>query len=85
MKQWKTPKTIAKGLKGYCQTLGFTFDEEAIYKVANSRKVLYAQCSGDVINYILSPQVLGIKLKRKGKATVYPRLVDPLAYYLNKI
>lgn len=85
VKQWKTPKTIAKGLKWYCQTFGFTFDEEAIYKVANSRKGLYAQCNGDVINYILSPQVLGTKLKRKGKATVYPGLVDPLAYYLNKI
>ncbi len=59
------------------------FEEEALYKVANSRKGLYAQCNGDVINYILSPKVLGTKLKRKGGGTVYPGLVDPLAYYLS--
>ncbi|MCD8370123.1 MAG: group II intron reverse transcriptase/maturase [Clostridiales bacterium] len=85
VKQWKKPKTIAKGLKWYCQIFGFTFSDEEIYKVANSRKGLYAQCNGDVINYILSPKVLGTKLKRKGKETVYPGLIDPLAYYLNRI
>lgn len=83
VKQWKKPKTIMKGLRWYCKVFGFVFEEEALYKVANSRKGLYAQCNGDVINYILSPKVLGTKLKRKGGGTVYPGLVDPLAYYLS--
>ncbi len=77
-------KAIANGLKWYCRVFGSTFSEEEIYKVANSRKGLYAQCNGDVINYILSPKVLGTKLKRKGKETVYPGLIDPLAHYLNR-
>ena len=85
VKQWKKPGTIIKNLRWYCTVFGFQFDDEALYKVANSRKGLYSQCSGDVINYILSPKVLGMKLKCKGKVTVYPGLVDPLAYYLNKI
>ena len=85
VKQWKKPKTIFKNLRWYCTMFGFQFDDEALFKVANSRKGLYSQCNGDVINYILSPKVLGMKLKCKGKVTVYPGLVDPLAYYLNKI
>ena len=85
VKQWKKPKTIYKNLRWYCNMFGFRFDDEAIYKVANSREGLYSQCNSDVINYILSPKVLGTKLKSKGKVTVYPGLVDPLAYYLYKI
>lgn len=85
VKQWKKPKAIVEGLRWYCRVFGFTFDDEALFKVANSRKGLYAQCNGDVINYILSPKVLGTKLVRKGTGTVYPGLVDPLTYYLNRI
>ena len=85
VKQWKKPKTIFKSLRWYCTMFGFRFGDEALFKVANSRQGLYRQCNGDVINYILSPKVLGMKLKCKGKVTVYPGLVDPLAYYLNKI
>lgn len=85
VKQWKKPKTIMKNLRWYCNVFGFNFSDEELYKVANSRKGLYAQCNGDVINYILSPKVLGMKIttgKGKNKRTVYPGLVDPLAYYL---
>ena len=53
---------------------GFQFDDEEPYIVANSRKRLYSQCNRDVINYILSPKVLGMKLKCKGRVTVYPGL-----------
>ena len=84
VKQWKKPKTIFKSLRWYCTMFGFRFDDEALFKVANSRQGLYRQCNGDVINYILSPKVLGMKLKCKGNVTVYPGLVDPLAYYLSK-
>ena len=84
LKQWKKPKTILRNLHWYCTIFNLRFDEEALFKVANSRRGLYRQSNGDVINYILSPIVLGTKLKRMGKVTVYPGLVDPLAYYLNR-
>jgi hypothetical protein len=46
------------------------------------------KCNGYVINYILSPKVLGTKLttgKGKNAKTVFPALVDPLAYYLGTL
>ena len=84
VKQWKKPRTIMKNLKWYCWLFKFNFSDEEIFKVANSRKGLYAQCNGDIINYILSPKVLSTKLIHKRK-TVYPGLIDPLAYYLSRI
>ena len=87
VKQWKKPRTIIKNLRWYCTMFRFNFTDEELYKVANTRKGLFAQCNGDVINYILSPKVLGTKLiKGKGRnaRTVYPGLVNPLAYYLGK-
>ena len=84
VKQWKKPKTIQKNLRWYCNVFGFTFSDEDLFKVANSRKGLYAQCNGNVINFILSPKVLETKLKGKGNKTVFPGLVNPLAYYLSK-
>jgi group II intron reverse transcriptase/maturase len=85
VKQWKKPKTIEKNLRWYCRLFQFNFSDEDLFKVANSRKRLYAQCNGDVINFILSPKVLGTKLttgKGKNRKTVYPGLINPLAYYL---
>lgn len=85
VKQWKKPKTIQKNLRWYCTVFHFNFTDEDLYKVANSHKGLYAQCNGDVINYILSPKVLGTELtigKGKNAKRVFPALVDPLAYYL---
>ena len=88
VKQWKKPKTIMKNLKWYCNAFKFDFNVEDLFKVANSRRGLYAQCNGDVINYILSPKVLGTKItvgKGKNMKTVFPGLVNPLAYYLSTI
>ena len=85
VKQWKKPKTILNNLRWYCLLFHFNFSDDDLYKVANSRKGLYAQCNGDVINFILSPKVLGMKLtigKGSNRKTVYPGLVNPLAYYL---
>ena len=85
VKQWKKPKTIMKNLRWYCTTFKLNFSDEKLYKVANSRKGLYAQSNGDVINYILSPKILGMKItvgKGKNRRTVFPGLVNPLAYYL---
>lgn len=50
---------------------------DIICKVANSRLGLYIKSIGDVINYLLSPKILGTKTKDR------PGLVDPLAYYLS--
>jgi len=87
VKQWKKPKTIMKSLKWYCKYFRFNFTDEELYKVANSHKGLHAQCNGDIINYILSPKVLGTTItvgKGKNKRKVYTGLVNPLTYYLSK-
>lgn len=39
----------------------YGFNEEDIYKVANTRRGLYAQCNSDVINFILNPKILSMK------------------------
>ena len=87
VKQWKKPRTIMNNLRWYCTVFRLNFSDEDLFKVANSRKGLYAQCNNDVINYILSPKVLGMKItvgKGKNMRTVYPGLVNPLTYYLEK-
>ena len=52
----------------------FTHDE--IFKCANSRLGWYRRSTGNIVNFLLSPTVLGIK---KGDR---PGLVNPLIYYL---
>ena len=39
------------------------FNDENIFKVANSRLGWYKMCSMNVINYILSPTLLETKIK----------------------
>ena len=76
LKQWKKPLRIYKNLMymNKKQRCGFSHDD--IFKVANSRKGLYARANGDVVNFILSPKILAIKSKDR------PGLVNPLEYYL---
>lgn len=47
-----------------------------VQAVAKTRRRLYKQSNGDVVNYLLSPEILAI---RKGDR---PVLVNPLEYYL---
>ena len=54
------------------------FDDEDSYKTANTRKGLYVQCNGYVVNYLLSPNVLSMTNKKEGRSG----LIDPLNYYL---
>lgn len=54
------------------------FETEDIFKVANSRLGWYRRCEMNVVNYILSPKVLALAKKKKGRSG----LVNPLAYYL---
>lgn len=55
------------------------FTHEDIYKCANSRLGWYRRSNGNVVNFLLSPVVLGIK---KGDR---PVLVNPLIYYLENL
>ncbi len=76
LKQWKKPKTIQRNLQKLNKIGKCRLSDEEIYKVSNSRLGWYRQASGDVVNYLLSPKILGTATKDR------PGLVDPLEYYL---
>ena len=76
LKQWKRPKTIYKNLQKLNRLGKCNFSDEDIFKVANSRLGWYRRCGMNVVNFALSPMILGLKTKDR------PGLVDPLAYYL---
>ena len=79
IKQWKRPMTIYRNLKALNIKYQCRFNEEDIYKCANSRLGWYRRSGLDVVNFILSPIVLG---KEKGNR---PGLVHPLNYYLKSL
>ena len=76
LKQWKKPLRIYKNLMYMNKKQRCGFSHEDIFKVANSRKGLYARANGDVVKFILSPKILAIKSGDR------PGLVNPLEYYL---
>ena len=76
LKQWKKPLRIYKNLMYMNKKQRCGFSHEDIFKVANSRKGLYARANGDVVNFILSPKILAIKSGDR------PGLVNPFEYYL---
>ena len=76
IKQWKKPKKIYRSLQLLNKKMPYHFTEEQIYSVANSRLGWYKRANGNVVNFLLNPQVLAIK---KGKRL---GLVNPLEYYL---
>ena len=78
LKQWKIPKTIYKNLQKLNHYAKCGLSDEEIYKVANSRLGWYRRSAGYVVNYTLSPKILGTESKSR------PGLVDPLAYYLSR-
>ena len=77
IKQWKKPMRIYINLQRLNKAFKCNFENEDIFKVANSRLGWYRRCGMDVVNYILSPKVLALANKKKGR----PGLVNPLAYY----
>ena len=79
IKQWKNPKTIFKNLLYINRKYRNGFDNESIYKVANSRLGWYRKCSMNVVNYILNPKLLETKIKDRAG------LLNPLNYYLRKV
>ena len=78
IKQWKLPKRIYTNLMRINKEFRCGFSDEDIHKTANTRLGLYKRCTGNVINYLLSPKVLGIKKAER------PGLIDPLEYYLTR-
>ena len=79
IKQWKSPRTIYRNLAYINRKYRNGFQHEDIFKIANSRLGLYKQCGMNIINYILSPELLETKIKNR------PALVNPLNYYLSKV
>ena len=63
IKQWKKPKTIYTNLNKINLKFSNGFNEEEIYKVANSRLGWYKRCSMNVVNFVLNPKVLNIQRK----------------------
>ena len=78
IKQWKKPMRIYINLQRLNKAFKCNFEDEDIFKVANSRLGWYRRSGMNVVNYILSPKVLALANKKKGR----PGLVNPLAYYL---
>ena len=76
IKQWKRPRTIYKNLMKLNIACRYKFTHDDIFKCANSRLGWYRRSAGNIVNFLLSPTVLGIK---KGDR---PGLVNPLIYYL---
>ena len=76
VKMWKKPKRIYTNLQRLNKKFRCSFTDEEVFKVANSRLGLYRQCGMNVINFIISPKVLGIQKAER------PGLVNPLEYYL---
>lgn len=81
IKQWKKSRRIFINLQRLNKAFKCNFDDEAIYKVANSRLGWYRRSGMDVVNYLLSPKVLATANKKKDR----PGLVDPLNYYLSNL
>ena len=80
IKQWKKPKRILINLNILNKKFKNNFDEESIYKVANSRLGWFKRCGMDVVNYILSSKVLSLPNKKENRLG----LVIPLDYYLSE-
>lgn len=79
LKQWKKSRRIYLNLQKLNQIIGCGFTHEEIFKVANSRLGWYRRSGMYVVNFAISPEILGRKTKSR------PGLVDPLHYYLSNI
>ena len=79
LKQWKKSRRIYLNLQKLNQIIGCGFTHEEIFKVANSRLRWYRRSGMYVVNFAISPEILGRKTKSR------PGLVDPLQYYLSNI
>jgi len=79
IKQWKKPKTIYRNLSYLNRKYGNGFEHEDIFKVANSRLGWYRRSGMNVVNFIISPELLENKIKDGAG------LLNPLNYYLRNV
>ena len=79
MKQWKTNKTIYRNLSYLNRKYKNGISQEDIYKVANSRLGWYRRSGMNVVNFIISKELLETKIKDSAG------LLNPLSYYLSNI
>ena len=79
LKQWKTPKTIYRNLSYLNKKHKNGFTHEDIFKVANSRLGLYKQSAMNVVNFIISVDLLENRIKDGAG------LLNPLNYYLREV
>lgn len=61
IKQWKRPRTIYKNLMKLNIACRCKFTHDDIFKCTNSRLGWYRRSTGNIVNFLLSPTVLGIK------------------------
>ena len=79
LKQWKTSKTIYRNLCYLNRKHRNGFSQEDIYKVANSRFGWYRRSGMNVVNFIISKELLETKIKDSAG------LLNPLSYYLSNV
>ncbi len=79
MKQWKRPKTIYRNLSYLNWKYKTGCNQEEIFKVANSRRGWYRRCGMNVVNYIISKDLLENRIKDGAN------LLNPLSYYVVKV
>ena len=79
MKQWKRPKTIYRNLCYLNWKHKNGFSHEEIFKVANSRLGWYKRSGMNVVNFIISKDLLENRIKDGAG------LLNPLSYYLVKV
>ena len=79
MKQWKKPKTIYRNLSYLNWKNHNGFSHEEIFKVANSRLGWYRRSGMNVVNFIISKDLLENRIKDGAG------LLNPLSYYLVKV
>ena len=79
LKQWKTPKTIHRNLSYLNKKYKNGFNQEEIFKVANSRLGWYRRSGMNVVNFIISKELLETKIKDSAG------LLNPLSYYLSDV
>ena len=79
IKQWKRPRTIYRNLMYLNRKYKKGFNNEDIFKVANSRLGWYKRSSMNVVNFIISKELLETKIKDGAG------LLNPLSYYLREV
>ena len=79
MKQWKKPKTIYRNLSYLNRKNRNGFSQEDIHKVANSRLGWYRRSGMNVVNFIISKDLLENRIKDGAG------LLNPLSHYLVKV